>query len=140
PVHFSSTDPQAALPSNTPLTQGSGQFSATLRTAGTQSITVADVGTPSLTASQAGIAVHNAPASVLVVQSFPLAVTAGIAAPVAVLARDPFGNLDAGFAGVVHLTSSDPQAALEADAALSGGTRSFSAELRTAGGQSITAT
>ena len=41
-VHFTSSDGQATLPANTTLTNGTGTFSATLKTAGTQSITATD--------------------------------------------------------------------------------------------------
>jgi probable HAF family extracellular repeat protein len=47
-VHFTSTDPRASLPANSPLTNGSGTFSATLNTVGTQ-ITATDTVTPSIT-------------------------------------------------------------------------------------------
>src|SRR5206468_6625919 len=42
-VGFTSTDGNASLPANTPLSAGSGSFSVTLKTAGTRTITVADV-------------------------------------------------------------------------------------------------
>src|SRR5581483_1019857 len=42
--------------------------------------------------------------------------------------------------GSVHFTSSDPGATLPHDATLSGGAATFSATLRTAGGQSLTVT
>ncbi len=37
--HFTSTDGQAVLPANSTLTLGTGTFSGTLKTAGTQTIT-----------------------------------------------------------------------------------------------------
>jgi sugar lactone lactonase YvrE len=51
-VHFTSTDPNAVLPQDTPLTSGTGTVSLTLKTAGAQTITVADSsGSPSVTSS-----------------------------------------------------------------------------------------
>jgi hypothetical protein len=41
-VSFTSTDAQAVLPANSTLTNGTGTFSATLKTAGSQTITVVD--------------------------------------------------------------------------------------------------
>jgi hypothetical protein len=41
-VHFTSTDAQATLPANSTLTNGTGTFTATLRTLGTQTITAVD--------------------------------------------------------------------------------------------------
>ena len=63
-VQFTSTDGQAVLPSNSPLTSGTGTatFSVTLKTAGTQTITATDVGTAALTGTSNSIHVP-APAS-----------------------------------------------------------------------------
>jgi hypothetical protein len=63
-VQFTSTDGQAVLPSNSPLTSGTGTatFSVTLKTAGTQTITATDVGTVALTGTSNSIHVP-APAS-----------------------------------------------------------------------------
>jgi hypothetical protein len=41
-VHFTSTDAQATLPADSSLTNGTGTFSATLRTSGSQTITAVD--------------------------------------------------------------------------------------------------
>jgi probable HAF family extracellular repeat protein len=48
-VRFSSTDSQAMLPLNSTLANGSGNFSATLETAGNQTITATDSGSPAIT-------------------------------------------------------------------------------------------
>jgi len=63
-VHFTSSDAQAALPTN--YTFGAGDagthvFSVTLKTAGTQSLTATDTSTGSITGSQTGITVELAP-------------------------------------------------------------------------------
>ena len=47
-VHFTSSDPAAVLPHNQTLTNGTGTFSATLGTAGTQTITAIDTVSKSL--------------------------------------------------------------------------------------------
>jgi hypothetical protein len=57
-----------------------------------------------------------------------------------VTALDPFNNTATGYAGTVHFTSSDGQASLPADATLTNGVGTFSATLKTAGSQTITAT
>jgi len=41
-IHFTSSDPQASLPSNSTLSNGTGTFSVTLNTAGSQTITATD--------------------------------------------------------------------------------------------------
>jgi ELWxxDGT repeat protein len=57
-VTFSSSDPKAVLPGDATFSNGSGQFSATLKTLGTNlSITATDKNKPTLTASQTGIKV-----------------------------------------------------------------------------------
>jgi hypothetical protein len=63
-VQFTSTDGQAVLPSNSPLTNGTGTatFSVTLKTAGNQTITATDVITAALTGTSNSIHVP-APAS-----------------------------------------------------------------------------
>jgi hypothetical protein len=58
-VTFSSSDPQAILPGNATLLQGTGTFSATLNTVGRQSITATDTVAPSITGSQTGVQVTS---------------------------------------------------------------------------------
>jgi eukaryotic-like serine/threonine-protein kinase len=48
-VHFTSTDPLAVLPADAALSNGSGRFSATVNTAGTQWITATDTASPGVT-------------------------------------------------------------------------------------------
>jgi hypothetical protein len=55
-VHFTSTDPAAVLPADSTLTNGTGNFSVTLRTAGNQSITATDTANASLTGTSGAIA------------------------------------------------------------------------------------
>jgi uncharacterized repeat protein (TIGR01451 family) len=139
-VHFTSSDGQASLPANSTLTSGTGSFSATLKTAATQSITATDTVTSSLTGSETGISVSPAAAASFIVAGFPSSITAGTAGSFTVTATDAFGNTAAGYTGAVHFTSSDGQASLPANSTLTSGTGSFSATLKTAGTQSITAT
>ena len=56
-VSFTSSDPAATLPANTTLENGSGAFSATLYTAGSQTITATDTSTSSITGTSGSIAV-----------------------------------------------------------------------------------
>ena len=58
-------------------------------------------------------------------------------------ARDAFGNTATGYTGTVHFTSSDAQATLPADYTFTAGdtgVHTFTATLKTAGTQSLTAT
>ena len=136
-VNFSSSDSQATLPAGSTLTDGTGSFSATLKTAGTQSISASD-GTASGT--QSGITVSPAATRQFLVTGFPSPTTAGVAGSFTVTAEDPYGNATPAYNGKVKFTSSDGQASLPAKTKLTGGTGSFTATLSTAGTQSITAT
>jgi hypothetical protein len=143
-VHFTSSDSSAALPADSTLTNGTGSFSATLRTAGSQTITATDTSTSTITGS-ATVVVNAATAAFLVVAGYPSPVTAGTANSFTVTAKDAFGNRATGYAGTVHFTSSDPKAVLPANYRFMGsdaGMHMFSVTLRTATptGQSITAT
>jgi hypothetical protein len=144
-VHFTSSDGQATLPIDYTFTaadQGVHSVSVTFRTAGSQSLTAADTATASITGTQGNIAVGAAAASSLLVTGFP-ATTAGLAHTFTVTARDAYGNVATGYTGAVQFTSSDGQATLPADytfTAGDAGTHTFSATLKTAGSQSLTAT
>jgi hypothetical protein len=147
-VHFTSSDPLAALPADYTFTTGSTAdngvhtFSATLKTVGSRSLTATDTASSSLAGTQAGITVNPAAASTLVVAGFPSPTTAGAAHNFTVTAKDPFGNTATGYTGTVHFTSSDAQAALPANYTFTGGdagVHTFSATLKTAPAQSLTA-
>jgi Ca2+-binding RTX toxin-like protein len=79
----------------------------------------------------------------LQVNGFPSPTTAGAAHTVIVTALDSNGNLLPGYTGTVHFTSSDPQAGLPDDFTFipaDNGTHTFTANLKTAGLQSVTVT
>jgi hypothetical protein len=142
-VHLSSLDPQAQLEGDHTFTaadNGTYAFGAILKTAGTWSITATDTMTSSITGAQTGIVVTPAAASTFVVTASPTALTAGDSTTITVTAYDPYGNVATGYGGTVHLTSSDGQAVLPADATLSNGTGTFSVILKTAGSPTVTAT
>jgi hypothetical protein len=145
-VHFTSSDGQAGLPMDYTFTaadNGVHTFMATLKTAGTQSITATDTAEASVTGTQGGIVVNPAATSVLRVTDFPSPTTAGTLGAVLVTALDAYGNVTPGYTGTVDLTSTDSQAALEADhtfTAADNGVYAFGVTLKTAGTQSITAT
>lgn len=145
-VHFTSSASQAVLPADYTFTAADGgthSFSATLKTAGNHSITVTDIATATFTGTQAGITVKAGAASTLNVAGFPTPTTAGIARTFTVTARDAYGNTATGYTGTVRFTSSDLQAALPGNytfTANDAAVHTFSATLKTAGSQSLTAT
>jgi hypothetical protein len=141
-VHFSSSDAQAVLPPDSTLTNGTGQFSATLNTAGTQSLTATDSTNTSLSGTQSGITVYAA-VKTFAVAGFPSPITAGVAGSFTVTALDSSGSVMTGYTGMVHFTSSDARAWLPADytfTAADQGVHTFSATLKTAGTQALTVT
>jgi hypothetical protein len=137
-LHFSSTDPRAALPRDSALTNGTGVFSVTFTTAGNQLLAATDTANAGITGTQIGIQVGAAATNKLVVQGPPSA-TQGVQFTVSVTAEDKFGNVASGYSGVVHFKSTDRKAVLPADSRLNGGTGSFSVTLETTGLQTLTA-
>ena len=145
-VQFTSSDPQASLPTNYPFTtadKGAHVFTLTLDTAGTQSITATDTATSSITDSESGIVVQASVGKTLTIAGFPTGDTAGAGGNVVVTAYDAYGNVATGYTGTVSLTSSDPRAVLSPSSYTFGGTtgtHTFGVTLETAGTQTITAT
>jgi hypothetical protein len=138
-VRFTSSDPAATLAANSTLTNGTGTFSATLRTAGNQTITATDTVNSAITGTSNAIVVAPAAATHFTV-STPATTNAGTAFNFTVTALDPFNNVATGYTGTVQFTSSDPQATLPANSTLTNGVKTFSATFRSSGNQTITAT
>src|SRR5439155_84011 len=85
----------------------------------------------------------NAAVSKLVVSGYATPTTAGVSHSFTVTAEDSSGNIVSGYTGTVVFTSSDGQAVLPANYTFSAGdagVHTFSATLKTAGSQSLTAT
>ncbi len=137
-VHFSSSDVQAALPPDSTLTNGSGSFGATLKTAGLQTLTATDAANSSITGNVTITVIAEGPTHFVI--SVPTSSTAGAVVPFTVTAEDTFNNVATSYSGTVHFSSSDPQAQLPPDATLNAGIGTFNATLETAGSQTLTAT
>src|SRR5207245_2609198 len=105
-------------------------FTVTLKTSGSQWVAATDTAMP-LSSGRQGISVSPAAASILVIGGFPSPMTAGDSSDFSVSAYDAYGNLATDYSGIVHFTSSDGQAVLPDDSYYYGGTRSFSAVLKT---------
>ncbi len=136
-IHFSSTDPQAGLPADAALFNGTGVFAAVLNTLGTQTITVDDTTVTSNTGTSGPITVVPPATASFSVAANPDAIQAGSTVVLEVAALDAKGNIIPAFSGTVHFTSSDGQASLPADATLTNGIGYFSAILKTAGRQTL---
>jgi ELWxxDGT repeat protein len=149
-VHFSSTDGQAALPSDYTFTAadaGVHTFTdgATLKTAGTQSLTATDLAFGT-TGSEAGITVLPGTASRLGFAQQPGIATAGqaISPAVTVLVEDQYGNVITTDGSTVTVTLSSGTFAggsNTATAAASGGVATFSTlTIDTSGSYTLKAT
>src|SRR5207248_269225 len=110
-----------------------------LKTAGSQTITATDTVTSSITGTSNTISVAAAAATHFAV-SAPASATARSEERRAGTARDQRNNTATGYGGTVHFTSTHGQAVLPASTAPTIGTGTFSATLKTAGSQTITAT
>ena len=139
-VHLTSTDPGFVNGTgDSMLTNGVGTFGVAMKQAGTQTITATDTVDPSTTGISNSILV-NPGAPDRVILSAPPAINAGESLTFTVTVTDIYGNQSTGYNGTLHFTSTDAAAALPGNSVLAGGTGSFSAVLRTAGTQTVTAT
>ncbi|HEY6962615.1 MAG TPA: invasin domain 3-containing protein [Gaiellaceae bacterium] len=137
---FTSSDPQAVLPSGYTFTSGSHTFTGgvTLKTAGAQTVTATD----GPVSGQTSITVGPAAADHFTVTTSAGSVNAGSALDLTVTAKDAYGNTDTNYTGTAHFTSNDPQASLPADYTFSSGSHTFTGglTLKTAGSRTVTAT
>jgi parallel beta-helix repeat protein len=146
-VHFSSSDTLASLPANYAFTTtdaGVHTFNTIiLRTAGTQTVTATDLTSSTITGKASSLPVNPAAASQFRVSGFPSPTTAGVANNLTATALDPFGNRATGYRGTINFTSTDSKAVLPTNYAFTStdaGVHTFSATLKIAATQSLTAT
>lgn len=133
-VHFTGSDALAGLPADytfTPDDAGTHTFTVTLKSSGPRFVGAKEVGGT----IGGGATVTVAPGAAVSLALAGGGGAIGVSRPVTVVARDVYGNTATGYAGTVRVTSSDPAAVLPADA----GVPAFTATLRTAGLQSLTA-
>jgi Ca2+-binding RTX toxin-like protein len=141
-VHFTSSDAATGSPPDYTFTTADGgahTFNITLKTAGSQTITVTAPGA----SAGASVTVNPGPASFFGVTRVAPTAVAGSAVAVTVTAYDAYGNVATGYTGTVDLSSTDGQAVLPDDYSFTpddGGAHTFEITLKTAGGQTVTAT
>ncbi len=144
-VQFSSSDPNASLPSNYTFTTadaGMHTFTVTFLTPGVQSVTATDVANQAISGSDANITVEPSAIASLSVTGISGGEAAGASEEITVTAYDSSGNVATGFAGTVQFSSSDPRASLPSRYTFTradGGVHTFAISLKTAGVQSVTA-
>ncbi len=141
PVHFYASDWRTIVPADSTLTNGTGTFGITFRTAGNQSFQVWDNATGTPSSQPTSVAVNPGPVAGIVA-NYGSTVTAGAPVAVTITAIDSAGNTAPSYRGTVHFNSSDAQATLPADytfTAADAGAHTFAAILRKAGSQYIAA-
>jgi hypothetical protein len=142
-VHFTSTDPAAVLPADYTFTAadaGSHAFSAVLNTLGARTITAADSAN-GFQVTSPPVTVVPGPATHFRVSTSAATSTAGTAVSLTVTALDVDNNVATAYTGTVHLSSTDPKAALPVAYAFTAkdqGTHKFNVTLKTAGPQTVT--
>jgi hypothetical protein len=141
-VTFGSTDGAAMLPADTLLVGGAATVAVTFQTPGNQTVTATDTVMATVDGTSDPIsvsAVLPGPATHLEVTAVPSA-TAGMAFDITVEAQDAANATATGYAGTVHLTTTDSIGTVAVDAPLVSGVGMRTVTLRTAGAQTITAT
>jgi len=130
-----------ALPAGLTLNTTSGQITGTATTVtALATYTVTATNTGGNTTAPLVITVNPGPATAFIVSGYASPTISGTAHTVTVTAKDAAGNTATGYAGTVHLTSTDGAAVLGANATLTSGVGTFNVTLNTVGAQSITAT
>jgi len=138
-VKFSSSDPLAHLPANSPLTSGIGNFSATMGTSGNATISATDTSSTNLTGVSNSIAVSG-PATHYSLNNVPANVYTRVQFTVGITALDASNNLATSYSGAAQLKSTDSAAILPSTATLANGAGSVNMVFETPGNQTITAT
>ncbi|HLJ95662.1 MAG TPA: hypothetical protein VKU02_20970, partial [Gemmataceae bacterium] len=90
----------------TMLTNGTGMFTATLKTAGTWSLAATDTANSSLTGNQTGIVVNPGAATHFTI-SAPSSVASLSVFSITITALDAYGNTATGYLGTVGFSSSN---------------------------------
>jgi hypothetical protein len=137
-VHFTSSDGAATLPANSTLASGTGSFSATLNTSGSQTIRSDRHGHGFDHRHEDSIAVGCSPATHFSVTA-PASATAGVSFSFTVTALTAANTTATGYSGAVHFTSSDALGVLPANTTLVKHGHVLG-DAQTAGNQTITAT
>jgi hypothetical protein len=145
-VHLTSSDASATLPADVTFAAadaGVKQVSVTLTKAGFNTLNAVDTATLAVQ-GQVGLVVQPAAASSCSAAEQSASSVAGATVGLTVTVHDPFGNVATGYAGTIHLTSTDGRANLPPDStfvpSVDAGSHAFSAALITAGPQTLTAT
>ena len=137
-VRVTSTDGQANLPASITLTNGTGTFSANLKTSGSQTLTATDTLSSSVSGrTNVTVVAGNAVRFGL---SAPVTSVSGTTFSVTISALDAYGNVAIGYTGSVRVTNTDPQPSAISTSTFANGVGTFTANLKTAGNQTLTAT
>ena len=140
-VHFSSSDSLASLPPDATLTFGTGVFSVALQTQGNQTITVTDISSSAITGTSNTVVDFDPPTHFAVL--VPANVVAGVPFNFTVSALTAKNGAATTYNGTLDFTSTDGSAMVSQPSgsafALTNGVGAFSAVLKTAGDQRLSA-
>ena len=146
PVTLTSSDPQAQLPPQFTLTNGTATQDVELRTRGSQTITATTTNANNtvVMGTSPAVNVTAGAATQLTVFNPPPTITAGAPVTLRVGATDQFGNVDPAFTGTIVVSTTDGNAIVESGTALgadgSAGEALITLDMRTAGSQNVTFT
>src|SRR5579862_3999232 len=138
-VKFSSSDPLAHLPGNSPLSSGTGNFSATMGTSGNATISATDTSSANLTGVSNSIAVSG-PATHYSFNNVPANIYTRVQFTVGITALDASNNFATSYSGTAQLKSTDSTAILPSTATLANGAGSVNVVFESPGNQTLTAT
>ena len=146
-VSFTIDDPQATAPGNTTLTNGVGNFSIQLKSAGNRRLSAVDTSNALIVGTSNAVNVIAAAASKFNVALSPTTAIAGNTVTLTVTALDPFNNTATTYVGTVQFTEDDPGAGAIVPGAYTfvpgdNGTRTFTNGVTfvTVGNRTVTAT
>ncbi len=109
-VGFTSSDSHGVLPANSTLTNGTGTFSATFQTVGSQMVTATDIAASTITGTATVIVSENAVTHFAV--SAPAAATSGTPVNFTVTALNADNTVDTAYQGTLAFSSTDSLATL----------------------------
>jgi uncharacterized protein (TIGR03118 family) len=143
PIHLTSSDPQAILPSNPTITSGgTASFLVTLKTAGKQTISANDITLATARGTSNAITVtSNLPLTLdhFIVSGMPGTDVVGVNHPITITAVNAAGQIVTGYTGPIQLHSADPNPINVTFAASEHGVKHLTLALNTLGVQSLTA-
>lgn len=138
-ARITSSDANAALPTEVTFREGHAAFDVTFATVGEQTLTVTSTADTSLTVTKQTNVLAQAVTTQFAVR-LPMILSAGTAVPVRVIALDAANRPVPNYNGMIRVTSSDASAVLPAEVVVRDGHAVFDVTFATLGEQRLTVT